>query len=330
MKLFHLISAEFIEETIQENLTSFPQMIKQTYIDHYNGLSICPESTFLWVSKEDKFRIIALPSALKSSPPTAGMKWISSKPSNTLNGEQRASGIIILNDINNGYPLVCMEASRISAIRTVVSALVALESFEEQTSLENLGIIGCGYIAQNFLQTSLRIGRKIRNIFLFDNVTDKALNLGNILSQEFPQISITLQSNIENIIRKSKILFFSTTSLTPYIREIDWFNHNPIVLHISLRDIHPLIIKESYNIVDNIDHSLMGETSLHLTHQTYGEGNYICGEIAEFFLGKTLDNKIRPIIFSPMGMGILDIKLAYFIYERAISQNKTYAIKDFF
>jgi ornithine cyclodeaminase len=56
--------------------------------------------------------------------------------------------------------------------------------------------------------------------------------------------------------RSCDLIVFATVAAKPHIHARDWFTHNPLVLHISLRDLSPEIILNSYNVVDDIEHCL--------------------------------------------------------------------------
>ena len=57
---------------------------------------------------------------------------------------------------------------------------------------------------------------------------------------------------------------FTTTALEPYLADEKLFAHSPTVLHLSLRDISVNVILASQNIVDDVEHCLKANTSLHL------------------------------------------------------------------
>lgn len=327
---FSIISGKVVKNIINDNKSEIYELIKSVYIKHEEDNTINPKSYFLNFPDKPLSRIIALPAALKEHPKVAGIKWISSNPLNPVHGFPRASGVIILNDYDTGYPYACIESSNISAIRTVYSAVVAAEYFfEHKKTVKQVGIIGCGLIARFFCECLRDQGWHIEQILVFDKNETEAIKFNNTLSDIIPTAVIN-SKNYEDVIKKSELLLFSTTSSSPYIEDNSLFTHNPKVLHLSLRDLGVPIILNACNIVDDIEHVLSYNTSVHLAEQACGNRNFIMGTLGKLINTTDYIAFKKPIIFSPMGMGIFDIALGQFIYEKAKAEKTIIEIDNFF
>jgi ornithine cyclodeaminase len=102
------------------------------------------------------------------------------------------------------------------------------------------------------------------------------------------------------------------------------------VLNISLRDLAPELIFSSFNFVDDVEHVLQAETSLHLALKESGARDFISGTLGDLVLGSCEVDRSRPIIFSPFGLGVLDVALGKWIYDRAEESGQLRVIEDFF
>src|SRR5260370_19032197 len=93
------------------------------------------------------------------------------------------------------------------------------------------------------------------------------------------------------------------------------FGHNPLALHISLRDLTPEILLRSQNVVDDVEHVMKANTSPHLAEQQTGNRSFVTGTLADVMAGRRSVDRRRPIIFSPFGMGILDVAFGKGVYD---------------
>jgi len=131
------------------------------------------------------------------------------------------------------------------------------------------------------------------------------------------------------VIRNSSLILFTTTALAPYVADESLFKHTPTVIHLSLRDICVNVILASQNIVDDVDHCLKAGTSLHLTETTIGNRAFVSGTLVDVLNKKcALDG--RTCIFSPFGLGVLDLSVGDFVLKTAIESNSAIALPDFF
>jgi len=122
----------------------------------------------------------------------------------------------------------------------------------------------------------------------------------------------------------------ATTAAEPHITDSNAFASEQVVLNISLRDIAPCIIATAHNIVDDIDHCLTANTSPHLAEQATGNRDFIDGTLAQLVLGEIEMGTGRPKIFSPFGLGVLDLAVGMFVYERALRQQRAVSVEGFF
>jgi ornithine cyclodeaminase/alanine dehydrogenase len=86
----------------------------------------------------------------------AGMKWVSGFPDNPKRGLPYISGLIILNDVETGFPLAVMDCTWITAMRTGAATAVAAKRLAQKDS-KTLGILGCGAQGWSNLEALLAV-----------------------------------------------------------------------------------------------------------------------------------------------------------------------------
>jgi 2,3-diaminopropionate biosynthesis protein SbnB len=305
-------------------------VVHAAYLAHRAGQSVNPNSFFLRFPNRPTARIIALPAYLGDSFDVAGMKWISSFPENVAQGIPRASAVLILNNYANGYPFACLEASIVSAARTAASAVIAAGACAEDRQLpRTLGIVGNGLIARYAYEFFIRTGWTFPCIRLYDSAPGESRRFSERLNLD-ARHTVAHDETIEPLLRESDLIIFATTAAAPYIHDPSLFAHNPIVLNISLRDLGTDVILSAYNVVDDIGHVLNANTSPHLAEQRVGHRRFIHATIPQLLGGERQLGSDRTVVVSPFGLGVLDLALGKWVYDRAKALGEFIEVPDFF
>ena len=86
------------------------------------------------------------------------------------------------------------------------------------------------------------------------------------------------------------------------------------------------------NVVDDVDHAMRAQTSTHLAEQIEGNRDFLHGTLAQILSGEIppRDNPDAISIFSPFGLGVLDLTLGSYAYELAVKQGIGTKITSFF
>jgi ornithine cyclodeaminase len=326
---FYVVPGSTVKRVIDDNKKQVFDAVEAAYRLHASGNAVNPDSYFLRYPNNPGARIIALPAHLGGGVQKSGIKWISSFPENRASNLARASAVLILNDATTGYPLACIEASLISATRTAASATLAAEHLSPNPFTGTLGIIGTGVIARTTIEWLLFRNWKFHKISLYDVDRRESEHFSKWLREQH-NLRADIQERLEDAISNSSLILFTTTTLEPYLADEKLFAHSPTVLHLSLRDICVNVILASQNIVDDVEHCLKARTSLHLTEMATGNRDFISGTLVDVLEKKFKLDHDRPRIFSPFGLGVLDLAVGNFVLEAAKSSGAAIALPDFF
>ncbi|GAB3625772.1 hypothetical protein GCM10027419_06180 [Pandoraea terrae] len=212
--------------------------------------------------------------------------------------------------------MACMEASIISASRTAASAVSALRllAVERAGKPHVVAFIGAGLIARYVAQYLPLAGVCIERIVMHDVEPRYAEALAERVHREQGFATAT-EASIGRAIGCADVVVFCTTAATPHVFDATLLAHAPIVLHLSLRDLSSDLILSCHNIVDDADHCLKASTSLQLTHQQTGRRDFITTSLPEMLCGGEVPARDKAVVFSPFGMGVLDIAVAQMVYR---------------
>jgi ornithine cyclodeaminase len=328
---FAVISGAQVQQALHGREQEVVELVEDTYRLHGAGDSVNPPSYFLRIPGRPSSRIVALPASIGGPVRVDGLKWISSFPENVAAGLPRASAVLILNDHDTGYPFACVEGSIISATRTAASAALAADWLSRgRPRPTRLGFIGVGLIAR-YIHTFLAgTGWAFDEIGVHDLSADSLAGFRGYLEQSGASDRITLHDDAGTLIRSSDLIVFATVAGEPHVRDLTWFAHNPLVLHVSLRDLAPEILLASTNIVDDVEHCLKANTSPHLTEQLTGDRSFLNGTLADVMAGRVSAPTDRPLVFSPFGLGVLDLAVGKYVYDQVVRTGELRVVDDFF
>jgi ornithine cyclodeaminase len=125
------------------------------------------------------------------------------------------------------------------------------------------------------------------------------------------------------------LVLLATNAGTPYVPMSVRFQPNQLILNISLRDLHPESIKTANNVFDDVEHCLKANTTPHLLEQLNGNRDFVTGTLAEFICSEKQLDPDRPTVFSPFGLGILDLAVAQSLYEHVQASGGGLRVPDF-
>ncbi|MBK1783310.1 2,3-diaminopropionate biosynthesis protein SbnB [Prauserella cavernicola] len=328
---FAVIGGAQVREVLRGREPELVALTERTYLLHSAGGTVNPPSYFLRFPDRPDDRIIALPASLGGRSSVHGVKWISSFPGNVTGGLPRASAVLILNDHETGYPFACLESSIISATRTAALAASAADWLSRRRGRPaRIGFFGTGLIARYVHTFLTATGWSFADVGVHDLAPDSAAGFVGYLERSGEQGRITVHDKAEELIRASDLVVFATIAGSPHVGERAWFEHNPLVLHVSLRDLSPELLLASANVVDDVEHCLKANTSPHLAEQLTGDREFLDGTLADVMAGRVTPPEDRPVVFSPFGLGVLDLAVGRYVYDAVARSGALHVVDGFF
>lgn len=327
-----LLTGDQIYELLRGREKEILAVIKLAYQAHDQGKAVMPANSYLRFPGMEKERIIAKIAYLGEGFEVAGIKWISSFPGNVTRNLERASAAMILNSLETGRPTAVLEGSIVSAKRTAASAALAAECLWRKDTVSSLGLIGCGVINFETLRFLLASYPDISDVALYDLSRKRAEQFGAKSLELKPDLRVGIGRSFSEVSARSEIVSVATTAVTPHIESLDSCRTETLFLHLSVRDFAPKLILKADNIVDDVDQVCSHATSIHLAEQAVGHRRFVRCTLGEILNGKVSPKSApeRVTIFTPFGLGILDVAVASLAQTLARGQGTGATVPSFF
>ncbi|XXX73995.1 2,3-diaminopropionate biosynthesis protein SbnB [Sorangium sp. So ce134] len=324
-----IVKGKSCHDVVHGDIPGCVDVVREAYLAHGAGNTVNPPSYFLRFPERPSARIIALPAFLGERFRVSGIKWIASYPENIRLGIPRASAVLILNDYDTGYPIAVLESSIISAARTAASAVLAAEALRDGKRVRRFGMVGNGLIARYIHRFFRGMGWELDEIVLFDTDPAESAKFASALRDQGER-DVRSAATFEEVVSSCEVVTFATVAPAPYASDVAMLAHNPLLLNISLRDLDPELLIASENVVDDVEHVLKANTSPHLTEMKLGHREFIRGTIADVLRKKVTVIPGRPIVFSPFGLGVLDLAVGKWILDASVANGSSSPMSDFF
>jgi len=316
-----ILGAREVASALEGREAEVLDAVRQAYEAHARGESSVPHSGFLRFPDNDVDRIISLPAYLGGDFEVAGVKWIASVPANVKRGIERASAAIILNERATGRPQAVLEGSIVSKQRTAASAALAARVLREGRAPETVGFIGCGPINLEVFRFLNAVWPEVSSFLAFDLDAARAGRFGERLRELRPGSDFRVAGDVRELLGGSELVAFATTAVKPHLADLSPCPEGATILHVSLRDLTPEVILAHHNVVDDVDHVTRAGTSIYLAEQLRGDRDFVHGSLGEILLGELPLPPKEPgklDVFSPFGLGILDLAVARLVCEKAV------------
>lgn len=325
---FDVVPGTIVKEILDSSTAQVVDLVEDTYMRHNFGQTLNPDSYFLRFPEKPEARMIALPAFIElDAAPVAGIKWISSFPGNISHEIPRASAVLVLNDYDTGYPMALLEAANISAVRTAASAAVAARAIARHVPPDGrIAIVGAGIIGRTILRYLAATGYPISELRVFDLHGQSAVNLTQFAAEELG-LTAGVAGTLDEALA-AQTLITATTASAPYIGQ--QVRPGQVALNISLRDFQPDVVIGAQNYFDDVEHCMKANTSPHLAEQATGGREFVTGTLADVLQGVNLPDAGRGVIFSPFGLGVLDLAVGHFVLATAREHGLALEITNFF
>lgn len=313
------------EDLIQAGAFDLPMAIsalKQALFKFRDGGILFPDKIVQIFKEETQERINCLPATLLEEK-LCGVKWVSVFPPNPKKyGLQNLSAIIVLSEIEKGFPVCVMEGTLCSNIRVAAMGAAAAEVLSRENS-EVIGFIGAGEQSRMHLlgMKSVRPGLKVCKV-----AAKEAHEEQDFIARMQPLLPdmtfIACNTVLQDAVEGADIIVTGTSAQAPLLKA-DWIKKGAFYSHIGGWE-------DEYKVVQMADKVVCDDwqTVKHRTQtvsRCYKDGVItdadIHGNLIDVLSGSVpgRENEDEFIYFDAVGLAYVDVSIANAMYQKALA-----------
>jgi ornithine cyclodeaminase/alanine dehydrogenase-like protein (mu-crystallin family) len=284
------------------------------------GDVLFPEKIVQIFNDETQERINCLPATFKSRK-ICGVKWVSVFPPNpAVYGIQNLSAVIILSEIEHGFPIAFMEGTLCSNIRVGTMGAIAAKHLARDDS-ESIGFIGAGEQAKMHLIAMKTAVPSLKVCRVAAKAAEEEQQFVTEMSQILPDFEFEMASgDLGRATSDADIIVTATSAQAPLLKA-EWVKPGAFYSHVGGWE-------DEYAVAELCDKIVCDdwETVKHRTQtlsRMYRDGELLDSDIHGNLVDLITEKKPgrespeERTYFNAVGLAYVDVAIAIAMYERA-------------
>jgi ornithine cyclodeaminase/alanine dehydrogenase-like protein (mu-crystallin family) len=301
------------------NLKEAIAVTEKAINDYANNRVLYPDKVCQIFDQKSQNRINCLPATLFEEK-ICGMKWVSVFPNNPSQlGVQNVSAVLILSNLENGFPVAFMEGTLCSNIRTASITAVAAKYLARKNS-QIIGLIGAGEQAKMHFAAIKTQFPGIKLCRVASRSPEREAKFVSDLSQLFPDVAfVKCNASYRFAAEDADIIITAISGQAPLL-QAEWISPGTFYGHIGgWEDDFAVPLKAQKIVCDNWDmvkHRTQTISMLYKEGKLHDEDIYadIHELVSEQKPGR--ENESEFIYFNVVGLSYVDVALAFDFYKK--------------
>lgn len=318
-----LISMNDIIDAGCINPINVMKIIENSLLKFKNGDILLPEKISQIFDEETQNRINCMPSTLLNEK-VCGVKWVSVFPKNPqLFSTPNVSGLIILSEINKGYPFSILDGTLITALRTACMGAVGAKYLAKKDS-SVFGTIGTGDQAKMHFRCIKTLFPSIKTCYVASRTCKSEQCFISEMQELFPDVNyISCNSDYDLAARNSDIIVTAVSCQEPLLK-VKSIKKGAFYCHVGGWEDEYAVPLNADKIVCDDWNSLKHRGSPTIA-KMYSEGllsdDSIYANLVDIIDGTKpgRENHEEFIYFNSIGLSFVDIAVAYDFYNKVIN-----------
>ena len=305
------------------DFTSAIQVIEKTLVDFSKGRIIFPDKVSVIFNESTQDRINCLPAGLIDEK-IYGMKWVSVFPENPyLKNLPNLSAVILLSELENGFPVAFMEGTLCSNMRTAAMSAIAAKYLARREP-KSIGFIGTGEQAKSHFLAMKKVFPSIELCKISANSEKSEELFIEQMSRFYSDVEFTAyHENYKDAIEDSDIIITAISGQEPILKA-DWIKPGAFYSHVggyedefAVAEKADKIVCDDWNVVKHRTQTIsrMYKKGILLDSDIYANLYEI---VAGHKVGRESDDEF--IYYNGVGMSYVDVALGNWMYQKAKEQ----------
>ena len=313
------ISQEDVAVIFKDNANAIFGIIEDSFNKYLAGDIIMPDKISQIFDEVSQNRINCMPATLINEK-ICGMKWVSVFPSNAPKGVQNVTGIMLLSELETGYPIAVIDGTLSTKMRTAAVGCTAAK-YLAPSKVETIGIIGAGEEARMHFTLLKHMFPTIKECRVSSLNTEIEQGFIDKFKNIVPDVKFVTCNNDSHVCASgADIIVTAISAQSPVLKAAD-ITKGGLYIHVGgWEDEYGVAQKANKIVCDEwevVKHRSQTLCRMYMDGLLKDEDIHanLSELIAGTKVGRESDDEF--IYFNSVGLSYIDINFAYYIYEEA-------------
>lgn len=314
-----VVSQEDVAEIFRGNANGIYDIIEDSFRKYLNDEIIMPDKISQIFDEQTQNRINCMPATLTKDK-VCGMKWVSVFPSNAPKGVQNVTGIMLLSELETGFPIAVIDGTLSTKMRTAAVGCTAAK-YLAPSKVETIGIIGAGEEARMHFTLLKHLFPSIKECRVSSLNTEIEQGFIDKFKDIVPDVKFVTCNNDSHLCASgADIIVTAISGQSPVLKAAD-ITKGGLYIHVGgWEDEYGVAQKANKIVCDEwevVKHR--SQTLCRMYKEGLLKDEDIHANLSELIAGTKVgrENDDEFIYFNSVGLSYIDINFANYIYEEA-------------
>ena len=298
-------------------------IVEDAFIKWSDGKVLMPSKSSQIFDEQTQNRINCMPSTLLCDY-VSGVKLVSVFPSNATKGLQNVSGIILLSEINSGFPKAVIDGTLLTSIRTAAVGCVAAK-YLAPSHVERIGFIGAGREARMHFALLKSLFPSIKECSVSSRSHDSEQGFINEFKDAMNDVKFTACAGDSDLaVRDVDIIITAISGQSPVLKAHS-ITKGGLYIHVGGWEDEYDVVRKANKIVcddwSSCKHRTQTISRMYMSGLLQDDDIYC--NLDEIITNKKIgrSNDEEFIYFNSVGLSFIDLNFANETYKLAIKNN---------